>query len=123
MRDRANKVSVSFFDKTLQKFQYVTVDLADLFSASSFTNDTNAKLSLGVIHKKIDSFGCTSFGQAKRLARFTLFEDQRSTETINFETTITEGVLLQPNQIIGVNDPMKAGVRRGGRIVTGKQIK
>jgi len=118
VRDRANKVSVSFFDKTLQKFQYVTVDLADLFSASSFTNDTNAKLSLGVIHKKIDAFGCTSFGQAKRLARFTLFEDQRSTETINFETTITEGVLLQPNQIIGVNDPMKAGVRRGGRIVS-----
>lgn len=118
VRDRANKVSVSFFDKTLQKFQYVTVDLADLFSASSFTNDTNAKLSLGVIHKKIDSYGCTSFGQAKRLARFTLFEDQRSTETINFETTITEGVLLQPNQIIGVNDPMKAGVRRGGRIVS-----
>ena len=118
VRDRANKVSVSFFDKTLQKFQYVTVDLADLFSASSFTNDTNAKLALGVIHKKIDAFGCTSFGQAKRLARFTLFEDQRSTEFINFETTITEGVLLQPNQIIGVNDPMKAGVRRGGRIVS-----
>ena len=118
VRDRANKVSVSFFDKTLQKNQYVTVDLADLFSDSSFTNDTNAKLALGVIHKKIDAFGCTSFGQAKRLARFTLFEDQRSTETINFETTITEGVLLQPNQIIGVNDPMKAGVRRGGRIVS-----
>ena len=118
VRDRANKVSVSFFDKTLQKFQYVTVDLADLFSDSSFTNDTNAKLALGVIHKKIDAFGCTSFGQAKRLARFTLFEDQRSTEFINFETTITEGVLLQPNQIIGVNDPMKAGVRRGGRIVS-----
>ena len=118
VRDRANKVSVSFFDKTLQKNQYVTVDLADLFSASSFTNDTNAKLALGVIHKKIDAFGCTSFGQAKRLARFILFEDQRSTETINFETTITEGVLLQPNQIIGVNDPMKAGVRRGGRIVS-----
>ena len=118
VRDRANKVSVSFFDKTLQKNQYVTVDLADLFSASSFTNDTNAKLALGVIHKKIDAFGCTSFGQAKRLARFTLFEDQRSTEFINFETTITEGVLLQPNQIIGVNDPMKAGVRRGGRIVS-----
>ena len=89
-----------------------------MFSASSFTNDTNAKLALGVIHKKIDAFGCTSFGQAKRLARFILFEDQRSTETINFETTITEGVLLQPNQIIGVNDPMKAGVRRGGRIVS-----
>ena len=118
IRDRANKVSVSYFDKTLQKNQFVTVDLADLFSSSSFTNDTNAKLALGVIHKKIDSFGCTSFGQAKRLARFTLFEDQRSTETINFETTITEGVLLQPNQIIGVNDPLKAGVRRGGRIVS-----
>ena len=118
VRDRANKVSVSFFDKSLQKLQYVTVDLADLFSASSFTNDTNAKLSLGVIHKKIDAFGCTSFGQAKRLARFTLFEDQRSTEFISFETTITEGVLLQPNQIIAVNDPMKAGVRRGGRIVS-----
>jgi len=118
IRDRANKVSVSYFDVSLQKLQNVTVDLADLFSASSFTNDTNAKLALGLIHKKIDSFGCTSFGQAKRLARFTLFEDQRSTETINFETTITEGVLLQPNQIIGVNDPLKAGVRRGGRIVS-----
>ncbi len=107
VRDRANKVSVSFFDKTLQKFQYVTVDLADLFSASSFTNDTNAKLSLGVIHKKIDAFGCTSFGQAKRLARFTLFEDQRSTEFITTNSPTISVILpdgtLESGTISGVS--------------------
>ena len=47
---------------------------------------------------------------------FILFEEQHSTETISFTTGIGEGVVVRPGQVIEVSDPVRAGVRRGGRI-------
>ena len=45
-----------------------------------------------------------------------MFEEQNSTETISFTTGISEGVVVRPGQVIEVSDPVRAGVRRGGRI-------
>ena len=50
------------------------------------------------------------------MGRFLLFEEQNSTETINFTTGISEGVVVRPGQVIEVSDPVRAGLRRGGRI-------
>ena len=69
-----------------------------------------------LLHKKITGFGCTSRGQARRLGRFVLFEEQNSTETVNFTTGLSEGVVVRPGQVIEVSDPVRAGLRRGGRI-------
>ncbi len=104
LKTRSTVVSVSYFDMTNQEPDFETVE------------DTAAKNKYGIIHKKITGFGCTSRNQARRLGRFILFEEQNSTETISFTTGISEGVVVRPGQVIEVSDPVKAGVRRGGRI-------
>tara|TARA_B100000212_G_scaffold214777_1_gene162363 strand:- start:672 stop:2732 length:2061 start_codon:yes stop_codon:yes gene_type:complete len=78
--------------------------------------DTTAKNKYGIIHKKITGFACSSRNQARRLGRFVLFEEQNSSETISFATGLAEGVIVRPGQVIEVSDPVRAGLRRGGRI-------
>ena len=104
LKTRSTVVSVSYFDMDNQEINFETVE------------DTAAKNKYGIIHKKITGFGCTSRNQARRLGRFILFEEQNSTETINFTTGIAEGVVVRPGQVIEVSDPVRAGIRRGGRI-------
>ena len=104
LKTRATVVSVSYFDMDNQELDFETVE------------DVAAKNKYGVLHKKITGFGCSSRGQARRLGRFLLFEEQNSTETINFTTGLSEGVVVRPGQVIEVSDPVRAGLRRGGRI-------
>ena len=104
LKTRSTVVSVSYFDMNNQEPDFETVE------------DTAAKNKYGIIHKKITGFGCTSRNQARRLGRFILFEEQNSTETISFTTGIGEGVVVSPGQVIEVSDPVRAGLRRGGRI-------
>ena len=104
LKTRSTVVSVSYFDMTSIEPDFETVE------------DTAAKNKYGIIHKKITGFGCTSRNQARRLGRFILFEEQNSTETISFTTGIGEGVVVRPGQVIEVSDPVRAGLRRGGRI-------
>ena len=104
LKTRATVVSVSYFDMDNQELDFETVE------------DASAKAKYGVLHKKITGFGCSSRGQAARLGRFLLFEEQNSTETINFTTGLSEGVVVRPGQVIEVSDPVRAGLRRGGRI-------
>ena len=104
LKTRATVVSVSYFDMENQELDFETIE------------DVAAKNKYGVLHKKITGFGCSSRGQARRLGRFLLFEEQNSTETINFTTGISEGVIVRPGQVIEVSDPVRAGLRRGGRI-------
>ena len=104
LKTRSTVVSVSYFDMDNQEPNFETVE------------DTTAKNKYGIIHKKITGFGCTSRNQARRLGRFILFEEQNSTETISFTTGLAEGVVVRPNQVIEVSDPVRAGIRRGGRI-------
>ena len=104
LKTRSTVVSVSYFDMNNQEPDFETVE------------DTAAKNKYGIIHKKVAGVGCTSRNQARRLGRFILFEEQNSTETISFATGIGEGVVVRPGQVIEVSDPVRAGVRRGGRI-------
>nr|BAR22111.1 phage tail protein [uncultured Mediterranean phage uvMED] len=104
LKTRSTMISVSYFDMENQELDFETVE------------DSTAKTKYGVLHKKITGFACNSRGQAARLGRFMLFEEQNSTETISFITGISEGVIVRPGQVIEVSDPVRAGVRRGGRI-------
>ena len=104
LKTRSTMISVSYFDMENQELDFETVE------------DTTAKAKYGALHKKVTGFACTSRGQAARLGRFMLFEEQNSTETISFTTGLSEGVIVRPGQVIEVSDPVRAGLRRGGRI-------
>ena len=56
--------------------------------------------------------------QAASLGRAVLFAEQNESETVTFTTSIDSGVLVRPGSVIEINDPVRAGVRRGGRIVS-----
>mgnify|MGYP003131936150 FL=1 len=104
LKTRSTVVSVSYFDMENQELNFETVE------------DTAAKNKYGIIHKKVTGFACSSRNQARRLGRFILFEEQNSSETISFATGLAEGVIVRPGQVIEVSDPVRAGLRRGGRI-------
>ena len=104
LKARSTVISVSYFSMENQELDMETVE------------DTAAKNKYGIIEKQLTGFACTSRNQARRLGRFVLFEEQHSTETISFTTGIAEGVIVRPGQVIEVSDPVRAGLRRGGRI-------
>ena len=78
--------------------------------------DTTAQGKFGIITKQVKGFGCTSRGQAARLGRAILFAEQNESELVSFTTSIDAGVVVRPAAIIEINDPVRAGVRRGGRL-------
>ena len=104
LKTRSTSVSVGYFNMTNQEKDYETV------------TDSVAEAKYGVIHKQIEAFGCTSRNQAARMGRWLLYEEQNATETVSFTTSIDAGVLVRPGQVIEIADPLKAGLRRGGRI-------
>ena len=70
----------------------------------------------GIVKKQIQAYGCTSSGQAYRLAKWTRESEQLLTEIVTFTVSIDTGVIVRPGQVIAINDEVKTGFRRGGRI-------
>jgi len=101
------RINVGFFDMVTQEIDYETVD------------DTTAQSRYGIRTQTIKSFATTSRGQASRMGKWLLFNQNNSSEIVNFAITAEAGVLVRPGQIISIADEVKQGVRRGGRIKTG----
>ena len=78
--------------------------------------DTDAIAKYGIVSKTIQSFGCTSRGQAARMGKWFLYNEQKSGETCTFKITPEAGTLVRCGQIISISDPVKSGLRRGGKI-------
>ena len=109
-RSRATVVVVKYFDQTLRTFAYEEVkDDATMF---------NGIAKYGVITKNIEAFACTSRGQAKRIGKWMIYSESQETEVVSFTCSLEAGVLVRPGQVIDVADPLKAGLRRGGRIAS-----
>jgi len=104
LKQRHSVVSVSYFNMDTQEIDFEVVE------------DTTAVNKLGVNIKQVSAFACTSRGQAARLGRAILFAEQNESEVITFTTSIDSGVILRPGAVIEINDPVRAGVRRGGRV-------
>ena len=100
---RHTVINVSYLDMTTQELDIETVE------ANATTQNK-----YGIHVKNIKAFATTSRGQASRLGKWFLFNEQNAGETISFITTIAAGCLIKPGDIIGVSDNLKAGVRRGG---------
>ena len=78
--------------------------------------DTASIAKFGVIIKQVKGFACTSRGQARRLAKAILFAEQNESEVVTFATSIDSGVVVRPGAVIDIADPVRSGVRRGGRV-------
>jgi len=106
-KTRPTAVTVKYFDtKTTRDVAYELVEDADLIEKYGYNNS------------QIDAFACTSQSQARRVGKWVLYTSQYETEIVTFSTSIDAGTICRPGQIIEISDPMRAGVRRGGRIAS-----
>jgi predicted phage tail protein len=99
---------------TVAIISYLDLETQDI--AYEVVEDKEAIAKYGVITTNIKAFACTSRGQAARLGEWLLYTEQYETEVVSFKTSVDAGVLVRPGQVIEIADPVKAGVRRGGRI-------
>ena len=104
LKTRHSVVSVAYFNMDSQEIDYEVVE------------DTTAISKIGTVVKQIKAFACTSRGQARRLGKAVLFAEQNESEVVAFSTSIDSGAVVRPGAIIEINDPVRAGVRRGGRL-------
>ena len=104
LKTRNTVISVSYFNMDSREIDYEVYE------------DTASIAKLGVIIKQVKGFACTSRGQARRLAKAILFAEQNESETCTFATSIDSGVVVRPGAVIEIADPVRSGVRRGGRV-------
>jgi len=81
-----------------------------------YVEDHDAVAKYGIINKDIKAVGCYSQGQAHRIGKWALLSEQNLTETVEFAVGIESGIILRPGQVVDIADPVRAGVRRSGRV-------
>ena len=106
LKTRHSVISVSYFNMDSREVDFEVVE------------DAAAIAKFGVILKTVKAYACTSRNQAARLGRSILFAEQNQSETVTFTTSIDSGILVRPGSVIEINDPVRAGARRGGRVVS-----
>ena len=106
LKTRHSVVSVSYFNMDSKEVDFEVVE------------DATAISKFGTIVKQVKAFACTSRNQAARLGRAILFAEQNESETVTFSTSIDAGIVVRPGSVIEINDPVRAGARRGGRVVS-----
>ena len=104
LKTRHSVVSVSYFNMDSQEVDF------------EIHEDTDLIAKIGTVVKKVKAFGCTSRNQAKRLAKSIVFAENNESEVVTFTTSIDSGVIVRPGAVIEIQDPVRAGVRRGGRL-------
>ena len=104
LKQRHTVISVSYFNMDSREIDYEVVE------------DTAAQAKLGIVKKDVKAFACTSRGQAQRLGKAILFSEQNESEVVSFTTSIDAGAIVRPGSVISVNDPVRGGERRSGRI-------
>ena len=104
LKQRHTLISVSYFNMDSREIDYEIVE------------DTTARAKLGIVKKDVKGFGLTSRGAAARLGKAILFSEQEESEIVTFTTSIDAGSIVRPGAVISINDPVRAGERRSGRI-------
>lgn len=104
LKTRHSVVSVSYFNMDSQEVDFEVVE------------DATAISKIGTVVKQVKAFACTSRGQARRLGKAILFAEQNESEVVAFNTSVDSGVVVRPGAIIEIQDPVRAGIRRGGRL-------
>ncbi len=71
----------------------------------------------GIVQSEVVALGCTSRGQAYRVGKWLLYSEQSESEIVTFRTGL-EGAVVRPGDVIKVADPVRGGMRLGGRIAS-----
>ncbi len=106
LKQRHTVINVAYFNLDSREIDYEVVE------------DTAAQAKLGIVKKNVKGFGITSRGQAQRLGKSILFSEQQESEVVKFTTSIDAGAIVRPGAVISINDPVRHGTRRSGRIKT-----
>ena len=104
LKTRHTVAIVSYLDLETREQNYELVE------------DRDAIEKYGWVATQIKAFACTSRGQAHRLGTWILYSEQNETDVVTFTASLEAGVLVRPGNVIDVQDPVRAGVRFGGRI-------
>ena len=105
LKTRSTVINVAYFNMETREIDYETVEATE-----------ELKNKLGIVTKTVTAFACTSKGQARRVGKFILFSEALETEICTFTTSIESGVVVRPGTVVSIADPVRASVRRGGRI-------
>ena len=112
LKQRHSIFSVSYFNMDSQEVDFEVV------GDSNSVADVARRKKLGTAIKKVKAFACTSRNQAARLGRAMMFAEEQQSELVTFSTSIDAGIVVRPGAVIEVNDPVRSGARRGGRVVS-----
>ena len=104
LKQRHSVVSVSYFNMDSREIDFEIVE------------DTALQSKIGIVKKDVKAFACTSRGQAQRLGKAIIFSENQESEVVNFSTSMDAGAIVRPGSVITVNDPVRGGARRSGRV-------
>ena len=104
LKQRHSVISVSYFNMDSQEIDYEVFE------------NTTLSAKIGTVIKQVKGFACTSRGQAQRLAKAIAFSEANESELVTFTTSMEGGLMVRPGAVIEINDPVRAGVRRSGRL-------
>ncbi len=104
LKQRHSVISVSYYNMDSQDIDY------EVFENTTLVNK------IGTVIKQVKGFACTSRGQAQRLAKAIAFSEANESELVTFTTSMDGGLMVRPGAVIEINDPVRAGVRRSGRL-------
>ena len=107
-RARPNQISVTWNnpDEFYKKTVLTVEDTANIIKQEK------------IVNKSVVAFGCTSEGQARRLAEWNLATDTKETELVAFTTGVNAS-FLRPGDIINVQDKDAFNIEHSGRVGTG----
>jgi len=104
LKQRHSVISVSYYNMDSQDIDYEVFE------------NTTLSAKIGTVIKQVKGFACTSRGQAQRLAKAIAFSEANESELVTFTTSMEGGLMVRPGAVIEINDPVRAGVRRSGRL-------
>ncbi len=111
LKTRFNVINISYFDLDNFAIDYVTV------------KDSSAITRYGEKVKTIKTFGTTSRGQAQRVGKWFLFNQNETGQVCTFSTNIAAGAVLSIGDIVGIADRVKSATRRGGLVKAATNVK
>ena len=101
---------------TVAVVKYMDLDAMDVGFVEVQDQANLAKY--GVTKAEVEAFACTSRSQAERVGEWLLYSEWYEGESITLTTSLAAGSVCRPGHVIQVSDPVKAGQRRGGRVVS-----
>jgi len=103
-KTKPSVVLVSYFDLETRDGAYEQVE------------DAAAIARFGIVTKEVEAIACTSRSQARRVGEWMLYTENEEVETVTFSSDLSAGILVRPGDVVEINDPVRSGSRRSGRV-------